>query len=690
MMQEVREREQELQKSKAALYQSEKHFRTLIESASDIVAVLDAEGRIQYSSPALQPVLGYQQTDLSDRNFSDFTHPDETEAIVAAFEQTLQHQGIAPPIELRLQHKNGNWMTLEATSNNLLNDPSMQGIIVNLRDITERKRTQALQKEKETVEQASRAKSQFLANMSHELRTPLNAIIGYSEMLQEEAEDLEQADFIPDLKKIHTAGRNLLCLINDILDLSKIEAGKTDLYLEDFDVAQLIQEVVNTIQPLVNKNDNRLIVIGRENLGSMQSDLTKIRQNLLNLLSNAAKFTDQGTISLIVERFQAGELQAGVPYITFKVTDTGIGMTSEQQSRVFQAFTQADASTTRKYGGTGLGLAIAQRFCQILGGEITVESTVGQGSTFTMQLPVKAPHPEPVKPVTDLPSVSLLPELDTVLVIDDDPTVHDLMRRFLVKEGFQIQSALNADQGLRLARAIHPAAITLDVMMPGQDGWATLSTLKNDPELTDIPVVMLTMVDDKTLGYTLGASDYLTKPIDRSQLSRILGKYRCEHPPCSLLLVEDDATSREMMQQMLEKSGWTVQSAENGRVALDQLSTCQPELILLDLRMPELDGFGFVAELQKRAEWRSIPIIVITAETITPEDQRQLGDYVETVLEKGLYGQEKLLAIIRNLVATNRQRRSADRAAMSPSTDCSETQVPAEVGLILESISEQA
>ncbi len=389
-----------------------------------------------------------------------------------------------------------------------------------------------LQKAKEAAEHANHSKSQFLANMSHELRTPLNAIIGYSEMLQEEAEELGQEEFIPDMQRIHGAGKHLLGLINDILDLSKIEAGRMDLYLETFDITNMIDEVVHTVQPLVEKNGNRLVVNCSDNLGHIHADLTKLRQNLFNLLSNASKFTEKGTITLTVDKVTSDtptpKAQLPPPYISFTVADTGIGMTDEQTSRLFQAFTQADASTTRKYGGTGLGLAITKRFCQMMGGDITVCSAVEQGSTFVMVLPEWVVDPKTkAESTTIAKSESNMEGACTILVIDDDATVHDLMRRFLSKEGFHVASATTPEQGLRMARELRPDAITLDVMMPGKDGWTVLATIKADAQIADIPVIMLTMVDDKTMGFSLGATDYLMKPIDRDRLLASLKKCGC-------------------------------------------------------------------------------------------------------------------------------------------------------------------
>jgi CheY-like chemotaxis protein len=381
----------------------------------------------------------------------------------------------------------------------------------------------------------------------------------------------------------------------------------------------------------------------------MRADLTKVRQSLFNLLSNACKFTAQGTITLAVSR----ETVDGAVWVTFRVTDTGIGMTSDHIGKLFQVFVQADASTTRQYGGTGLGLAITQRFCQMMGGDITVESALGQGSTFTIRLPATVIDPKAaaVSHVEATPASALPEGTPTVLVIDDDLTVHDLMQRSLRREGLRMATATSGEEGLRRARQLRPAAITLDVMMPGMDGWSVLTALKADPLLADIPVIMLTIVDDKNMGYALGAADYLTKPVDWDRLVTILRKYRCAHPPCTVLVVEDDTDTRDMLRRMLTREGWAVTEATNGRVALERMAECQPELILLDLMMPEMDGFAFLEALRQQDAWRSIPIVVVTAKDLTPEDRQRLNGYVEQILQKGAYSREELLHEIHHLVA---------------------------------------
>jgi signal transduction histidine kinase/DNA-binding response OmpR family regulator len=527
-------------------------------------------------------------------------------------------------------------------------------LVLAMEDVTERRRVEEeVAKAKEASEAANRTKSLFLANMSHELRTPLNAIVGYSEMLQEEAAEKNLDSFVADLEKINGSGRQLLALINDILDLSKIEAGKMELYLESFDVNALIAEVASTIQPMVAKNANELNIEAAPNLGGMHADQVKVRQALFNLLSNAAKFTHEGFITLQAER----QRMDGSEWIVFRITDTGIGLSEDKILRLFQDFTQADASTTRKFGGTGLGLALTRRFCQMMGGDVTVRSVPGEGSTFTIKIPaivseVKVEAVEEVElrvadplHATDRRSTDPLPPpLTCVLVIDDNASQRELMQRFLDKEGFCVRCASTGEEGLRLAKELLPIAITLDVMMPGMNGWDVLKTLRTDPALSDIPVIMLTMVDDPERGFALGATDYVTKPVNRQRLSRILKQYSCASPPCPVLLVEDDATVRTSMRKMLAKHGCRVSEAENGEVALAMMEKDRPSLIFLDLLMPVMDGFAFADKVRTHRDWRSIPIVVVTAHDLTSAERKRLNGYVETILHKDGHTNEELLA----------------------------------------------
>jgi signal transduction histidine kinase/CheY-like chemotaxis protein len=512
------------------------------------------------------------------------------------------------------------------------------------------------------LEVASQHKSQFLANMSHELRTPMNAIIGVTEMLLEDAQALGQEEQIEPHERILRAGKHLLALINDILDLSKIEAGKMELHLESFAVAALVEDVVTTFRPLAEKNGNQVVLECPADVGTMRADAMRVRQALLNLASNAGKFTERGLVTVAAARRR----DDGRDWITFAVSDTGIGMTAGQMAKLFEEFTQADASTTRKYGGTGLGLAISRRFCRMMGGDITVESTPGAGSTFTIRLPAEVQGAEDGEgrrasvPVPD--TLRPTPPVRTsrrVLVIDDDPTVRELMERFLVREGFLVVTAGNGVEGLRRAREVRPAAITLDVLMPDLDGWTVLAALKGDPELADIPVIFVTILDEKTKGYSLGATDYLVKPVDRERLAQVLERICTDRPSRHILLVEDDETTRTVTRRALERDGWSVMQAENGRVALARMPEQRPDAILLDLMMPEMDGFEFLVELRRQAAWRDIPVIVVTAMDLTEEDRRRLSGEVERIIEKGAYGRDELLREVGRLLTAAIERHEA-------------------------------
>jgi PAS domain S-box-containing protein len=646
---------------------SEQRYRQLVESAQVVLWRRNVEtSQFSFVNNEAEKLLGYPPgLWLANGNFwLDHQHPEDRELAESCCAAAAEGRGSkeldhgSQHFEHRMISAAGGVVWLKTSVRLVESDPKSKELVGVMADITERKCAQ------ESAEAANRAKSRFLANMSHELRTPMNAIIGYSEMLTDEAEDLGLRQFIPDLRKIRTAGKQLLDLISDILDLSKIEAGKVELHFEDFDVREMLDEVSTIGQPLAAKNSNKLTIRVPDDAGPMRSDLTRVRQILINLLSNACKFTESGTVELTV----ANDRREGRDYVAFQVSDSGIGMSPAQVAKVFEAFMQADSSTTRKYGGTGLGLAITRKFCELLGGGIEVESEPGKGSTFTVRLPRRAVQdadsasPAPPSPGQSAGAGHAATVTASVLVIDDDPVIQDLMSTHLIREGYAVTVAGSGEEGLRCARQTRPDLITLDISMPGMDGWSVLSALKTDADLSDTPVIVLTMVDDRKLGYALGAADYLIKPIDRLRLAAVLRKYSPLRNKSPILVVEDDASTRELLCAGLAKDGWAVETAENGRVAMGKVSETRPGLVLLDLMMPEMDGFSFVEEFRQLPGTKHVPVIILTAKDLTTEDRKRLNGYVEGILAKGA-GTEIVLRKVREVLAQCVNRNSRQLSA---------------------------
>jgi len=499
---------------------------------------------------------------------------------------------------------------------------------------------QEIEEKSRQLELASQHKSQFVASMSHELRTPLNAIIGLTEMMATNAARFGTEKAAEPLKRVHRAGQHLLGLINQVLDLSKIEAGKLELNPESVSLAPLIDEVVGTARQLAQQNKNNLAVEAQEKLGALTVDPMRLRQILLNLLSNACKFTSQGEVKLRVRKVADGR-----NWVEFAVADTGIGMTGEQQAKLFEEFTQADSSTARRYGGTGLGLAITRKLARMMGGDVTVASEPGKGSVFTVRLPA---GPDPVAKAAT--NGGRPPSNDCVLVVDDDATARELIAEQLKAEGFSVVTAAGGLEGLKLAKDLRPIAITLDVMMPDLDGWSVLAALRQDADLAEIPVIMITILDEHRRGVALGAAGYLTKPIDRERLHRMVSRFRASARPTRVLLVEDDKDQRDRLRGWLDGEQWVVQETANGREALTRLQADKPDVILLDLMMPEMDGFAVVAALQKEPRWRDIPVIVITARDLDAKDRERLNSGVQSVLVKETFRPADLVERIRRLV----------------------------------------
>jgi signal transduction histidine kinase/CheY-like chemotaxis protein len=514
---------------------------------------------------------------------------------------------------------------------------------------------QEVEEKSRQLELASQHKSQFLANMSHELRTPLNAIIGLTEMMVANAARFGTEKALEPLRRVNRAGTHLLGLINQVLDLSKIEAGKLELAPESVSLPPLIDEVVGTARQLAEQNKNQLTVSCEEGLGPLIVDPMRLRQILLNLLSNACKFTKEGEVSLTVRRAR----HEGASVVELAVHDTGIGMTPEQVGKLFEEFTQADSSTARRYGGTGLGLAITRRLARMMGGDVTATSEPGQGSTFTVRLPGDAAAETSEEGAAGEGSAPAATGA-SILVIDDDATARELIRDQLTAEGFSVAMAAGGLEGLKLAKELRPLAITLDVMMPDLDGWSVLAALRQDPQLAEIPVIMVTILDEQRRGMALGAAGYLTKPIERERLNQLVQRFRAPARRTRILLVEDDELQRERVRAWLEGQQWIVSEAANGRLALARLREERPDVILLDLMMPEMDGFQVVAALHREAKWRDIPVIVITARDLDNADRQRLNSGVQSVLVKEMFQPGELVERIRSLT----QARPAGRVSM--------------------------
>ncbi len=789
-----------------ALRRREEQFRLLIENSSDVATIVDPKGINIYQSPSSERVLGYTPEEVMGTSGFERVHPDDRESVRAALAAALSNPGTTHLAVFRYRHKDGSWRVLEAKGRTLYPDDPSGGVIINSRDVTERiesdrklrvqkaqleaqleasidgilvvagdgrilshnhrfvelwnipqsivdqhsdeaalayvvdqladprafldrieylyrhpferardeivlkdgrifdrytapiigndgeyygrvwyfrdmtqerRRAQELEAARQEAEiakiqaeSANRAKSQFLANMSHELRTPLNAIIGYAEMLVEDAEEAGFQHCVMDLGKIRTAAHHLLGLINDILDLSKIEAGRMDVYVEEFDVSMLLDNVRSTIETLVEQRQNELRVVKGDSLGTMASDPTKVRQILFNLLANAAKFTESGVVTLEASR-------AGDTY-TFTVLDTGIGMSAEQVDRLFQPFTQADTSTTRKYGGTGLGLTITRRFTELLGGHISVESKEGTGTAFTVTLPVTVPPDTQARSAqggghssastwqgdgapyerahtrTDVPART--PTTDEaaplVLVIDDDAASCEVVQKMLHREGYRVSCAHDGQHGLERARLENPDVITLDILMPNTSGWEVLARLKADAATAEIPVVIISILDEERLGFAMGAAEYVTKPVDRERMLAAVRKHIRESGERSptILVVEDDAATRDVLRRTFEKEGWQVREAVDGKEGLAQMEADKPAMIVLDLMMPNVNGFAFIEELRSRPDLDDIPVVVLTALILADEDRRRLNGRVERIIQKGQSNRADLVAEIRRLV----------------------------------------
>src|SRR5262245_42637864 len=644
MADQIRERDQALRDTLARM-------QAVLRTAADGIITFNERGIIEECNQAAERIFGYSAAEITGQKVQALMEiPSELErtgsdSLTGGTVRALSKVISTPSMIRQGRRRDGSsfWMEVAFSEVPVGDRTLTTGIF---RDVTRRvedeerirqmnellearvrRRTAELQDAKgklevalQAAQAASQAKDVFVRTISHELRTPLSAVKGFTELLLNPKAAKLRENPIPTLQKIHSASEYLLTLINDLLDVARFTAGEQiHLNQSEFELDPFFQGVVEMANPLAKKNNNRLEADAAGHLGRMRADETRVRQILLNLLSNACKLTENGEI-----RFKAArETSEGRDWIVFSVADTGAGMNAEQMKDLFKPFYRVDNSITRKHGGTGLGLSISKLLCERMGGSIDVTSETGKGTSFTVRLPAKALGPDESVPAASANGAPLRSQLDnTILVIDDDPATRDMMQSFLVREGFEVHLASGGEEGMRLAREVRPSAITLDVMMPGFDGWAVLTALKSDPSTHNIAVVMLTVADDLTRGFTLGASDYVTKPIDWNRLSEILHKYSAA--PSTILVVEDEPLQREHVSQALALAGWNVVEAANGREALRRMESERPAVILLDLIMPEMDGFEFLEELRRRPAAENTPVIVVTAKDLDEQDRRRL------------------------------------------------------------------
>ena len=624
-------------------------LRVTADTLPAMVGYVDAKRRVGFLNGEFGRWFDFGTDDVSrvygrpiDRVFPDKSFPGSGKELEAALNGEASH------FDCRLVHGDAGTRDVEVSFRpHFAPNGSVLGVVTLLTDVTERKEaSRALTAARDAAEGANRAKSAFLANMSHELRTPLSAVIGYTELLEEDADEVGGGSMLTDLGKIKSNAKHLLGLINDVLDLSKVEANKMELVPEDIDIAAFVRDAAGTVDALVARKDNKLVLEAADDLGTMRTDAVKLRQCLFNLLSNAAKFTESGTITLSVRR----EVNGGTDWVVFAVRDDGIGMTPEQVSRLFQRFTQADDTTTRKFGGTGLGLALSRAFARLMGGDVAVESVEGEGTTFTIRLPATLPERaiEEDEPAPQTDALDGHGEGDLVLVIDDEASQRELTSRFLRRQGYAVRTAADGRAGVELARTLSPRVILLDVMMPGMDGWSVLKTLKDDDSTCDIPVVMVSFVADAGISASLGAVEALSKPVDWNRLKQVLDGLRRDGG--DVLVVDDDADTRFRLRAMLEKNGWSVDEAGDGAEALERVMAKLPHLILLDLTMPVMDGFSFLHRLRQLPQGSDIPVVVLSARDITAAERESLRE-ADSVLKKGDTSLRQITEEVRRLGA---------------------------------------
>jgi signal transduction histidine kinase/CheY-like chemotaxis protein len=492
------------------------------------------------------------------------------------------------------------------------------------------------------IQEADRLKSQFLANMSHELRTPMNSIIGFSEILLERLEPQVTPKHHGFLRHIHDSGQHLLGIINDVLDLSKIEAGKMEIYPEFFTIAPVVDSVCTMMRGMTGAHPRFVVDVPPE-LPQIETDLAKFRQVLFNLLSNAVKFSPAESLITIRARFE-GTQDDG--WIVMAVEDTGIGIAPEHHTEIFEEFRQVDGTARREFSGTGLGLALVKNFVELQGGRVSLASLPGAGSTFTFMLPVRSR----AAVVTRSPELTVRP--DRVLVVEDDAHAYELISSALGAAGYDAVRARHGEEALKLARESQPIAVTLDLVLPGVDGWEVLKKLKSEAATRNIPVVIISMVDNRDLGVALGADDYFVKPVDRDRLIERLREITDKHTPGGkprLLLIDDDLTVHALLDEELSALGFELDSVYCGEDGIRVAAEHAPDVIILDLMMPGMSGFEVAESLKDNPATANIPILVLTSKEITREERTLLQTNVSSFVQKGKSARDQLVRELRRV-----------------------------------------
>lgn len=574
-------------------------------------------------------VTGNGETLVANNTTTDLTHRPNP-----LLPDTLAELGIPLKIGTRVIGA----LDIQSTETNSFHDEDIS-VLQTLADqiavaIENARSYELAQKAVTEIRELDRIKSQFLANMSHELRTPLNSIIGFSRVILKGIDGPVSEQQQQDLTAIYNSGQHLLGLINDILDLSKIEAGKMDISLEEMNIADTINGVMSTAAGLVKDKAVKLKQDIPSTLPTIRGDPMRIRQILINLISNAAKFTDEGSITVSAKPHIG---PTGLSELLISVIDTGPGISTEDQNKLFQAFSQVDSSPTRRTGGTGLGLSISQRLVGMHNGRIGVRSQVGQGSTFYFTIPL-----------FHQPTIETVPgQGKVILCIDDDQQIVSLYERYLKPQGYQVIPLTHPNAAKETIKRMKPYAVTLDIMMPEIDGWSLLEELKADPETRNTPIIICSIVEEEEKGFSLGASDYLVKPILEDDLLGSINRLNGDGMITDVLIIDDSPDDLRLMEKILSENGkFRPVLAEGGEIGWEMIVNERPQAIILDLFMPNLNGFSILERLRTTPELRDIPVVVVSGIDLTPEQKKQLNNLGKHLLQKGMLTEQELFATL--------------------------------------------